>query len=101
MVRLLLLTFILSATACTTGDGSKPVDAAAGADGPAPGTFGAACMTVSDQSTECNSGVCTNSFDQIGHPVCSQRCTVLQGTDPSCPMGPSNQKCNMQGYCKP
>jgi len=101
MARLILLTILLSATACMTGDGSKPVDAASGADGPAAGTFGAACTTVSDQSTECMSGVCTNTFDQLGHPVCSQRCTVLQGTDPTCPMGPSNQKCNMQGYCKP
>ncbi|HEX5060492.1 MAG TPA: hypothetical protein VFV99_14090 [Kofleriaceae bacterium] len=84
-----------------TGESGTKADAAAGGDGPAAGTFGAACTTVSDQSTECMSGVCTNTFDQLGHPVCSQKCTVLQGTDPTCPMGPSNQKCNMQGYCKP
>lgn len=100
MTRLLLIAIVLSAGACTTGPSTQPADAPS-ADGPAAGTFGAACTTVSDQSTECMSGVCTNTFDQIGHPVCSQRCTVLQGTDPTCPMGPSNQKCNMQGYCKP
>jgi len=100
MTRLLLIAIVLSAAACTSGDSSPPADAASG-DGPAAGTFGAACTTVSDQSTECTSGVCTNSFNQIGYPVCSQRCTVPQGTDPTCPMGPSNQKCNPQGYCKP
>ena len=101
MARLLLLALMLSAAACTTGESGTPADAATTADGPAPGTFGAACTTVTDQSTECTSGVCTNTFDQFTTPVCSQKCTVLQGTDPTCPTGPSMQKCNMKGYCKP
>jgi hypothetical protein len=89
----LLLVFVV---ACA-GDANSPgVDAA-----PSAGAFGAACTTVSDTSTECTSGFCTDSFDMIGHPVCSQKCTVLQGTDPSCPMGAGMQKCNMKGYCKP
>ena len=65
------------------------------------GTFGAACTMVADTgSTQCDSGVCTNTFDMIGHPVCSQICTP---TDPStCPVGADGtKKCNMKGYCKP
>lgn len=81
------------------GGGSGP-SADAGPP-PAPGSFGAACATVSDTSTECTSGVCTNTFDQLGHPVCSQKCTVFSGTDPTCPNGSQGQKCNMKGYCKP
>jgi len=71
-----------------------------GDSGPAPRTFGAECTTVVDTgSTECNSGVCTDSFDMIGHPVCSQKCST---TDPStCPSGSEGMKCNMRGYCKP
>lgn len=67
---------------------------------PAPRTFGAACTTAADTgSTECDSGVCTTAFDQIGHPVCSLRCTP---GDPSlCPEGSEGKKCNMLGYCKP
>jgi hypothetical protein len=98
MARLLLLATLLSAAACTTGESTPPADAPAA---PAPGSFGAACTTVSDQSTECTSGVCTDSFNMSASPLCSQKCTVLQGTDPTCPMGPSLQKCNMKGYCKP
>jgi hypothetical protein len=94
----LALALALALTAC---GGDTPTQADAAADGPAAGTFGAACTTVSDTSTECNSHVCTNTFDQIGHPVCSVKCTMLMGTDPACPTGPSNQKCNMYGYCKP
>ena len=63
--------------------------------------FGAKCGSASDMSTECTSMVCTNTFDQLGYNVCSQKCTVLQGTDPSCPMGSGMQKCNQKGYCKP
>lgn len=100
MIRIAICTLICVA-ACTTGDSTPKPDASAAADGPAPGSFGATCTTVTDTSTECTSGVCTNSFDQIGHPVCSQRCTVLSGTDPSCPIGSNGQKCNMQGYCRP
>jgi len=62
--------------------------------------FGATCNIPSDTSTECMSGICTNSFDQLGHAICSQKCTVLGGTDTTCPSGTS-QKCNMKGYCKP
>ncbi|HWU85912.1 MAG TPA: hypothetical protein VN253_01475 [Kofleriaceae bacterium] len=62
--------------------------------------FGATCTTVVDTgSTECDSGVCTNTFDQIGHPVCSQKCTP--GDSSSCPTGSEGMKCNMKGYCKP
>jgi hypothetical protein len=68
--------------------------------GPAPGTFGAACTVVSNMSTECMSGVCTNSFDAYPHPICSQQC-VAGTMDPSCPIGSQGQHCNMQGYCKP
>ncbi|HEY0194964.1 MAG TPA: hypothetical protein VGC42_27815 [Kofleriaceae bacterium] len=46
------------------------------------------------------SGVCTNTFDQIGHPVCSDQCTF--GMNDSCPAGSTGTKmCNMKGYCKP
>ena len=100
MIRIAICTLICLGAACTTGDSGTKADAPA-ADSPAAGSFGATCTTVSDMSTECMSQVCTNSFDQIGHPVCSQRCTVLGGTDPSCPMGSNGQKCNMQGYCRP
>jgi hypothetical protein len=69
-------------------------------DEPAPGTFGAACTTVVDTgSTECNSGVCTDSFDQLGHPACSQKCTPGDGS--TCPEGSEGKKCNSRGYCKP
>ncbi len=62
--------------------------------------FGATCTTVSNTSTECMSGVCTNTFDQIGHPVCSDQCTF--GMNDSCPAGSTGTKmCNMKGYCKP
>jgi len=63
-------------------------------------TFGATCMTPTDTSTECESGVCTNSFDMLGHSVCSQKCTF--GMNDSCPAGSTGAKtCNMKGYCKP
>ncbi|HWO21517.1 MAG TPA: hypothetical protein VNO30_22265 [Kofleriaceae bacterium] len=64
------------------------------------GTFGATCVSVVDTgSSECDSGVCTDTFDQIGHPVCSQKCTPGDGS--TCPAGSEGQKCNMRGYCKP
>jgi hypothetical protein len=99
MVRIILVAFALTAAACSSND-TKTIDAPA-ADAPPPGTFGATCTTVSDTSTECNSGVCTNTFDMIPHPVCSQKCTVLGGNDPSCPVSSMGQKCNKQGYCRP
>ena len=62
--------------------------------------FGAACTMATDTgSTECDSGVCTDTFDQIGHPVCSQKCTAGDGS--TCPSGSEGMKCNMKGYCKP
>ncbi|MCX5748262.1 MAG: hypothetical protein NT062_37900 [Proteobacteria bacterium] len=68
---------------------------------PADRSFGATCTTVSDTSTaECDSGVCTDAFDMIGHPVCSQKCPAGDGT--TCPVGADGtMKCNMKGYCKP
>jgi hypothetical protein len=56
---------------------------------------------VSNSSTECNSHVCTNTFDAFPHPICSQQCTQTGGTDPTCPSGSQGMHCNMQGYCKP
>ena len=68
--------------------------------GPPARTFGATCTTVVDTgSTECDSGVCTDSFDMIGHPVCSLKCTPGDGS--TCPSGSEGMKCNMRGYCKP
>jgi hypothetical protein len=64
------------------------------------GAFGATCMTTSDMSTECQSGVCTDSINQLGHDVCSQKCTMTMSADPSCPVG-SGGFCNGKGYCKP
>jgi hypothetical protein len=61
--------------------------------------FGATCTVVSNMSTECTSGVCTDSIDMLGHPVCSVQCTY--GDNSTCPSGSSGQKCNMKGYCKP
>jgi hypothetical protein len=63
--------------------------------------FGATCTVNTDTSTECTSGVCTNSFNMLPTPVCSQKCTMLGGTDTSCPNGSMGQKCNMKGYCRP
>ena len=89
--------FAILLAACSADAPGSTIDAApAGSNLP----FGATCTTASDTSTECTSGVCTNSFDQLGHSICSQKCTVLMGTDPSCPMGTS-QMCNKKGYCKP
>jgi hypothetical protein len=99
MIKHLLLAFALALCACGVGAQSPPGSVDGGGDGGLP--FGATCTTVSDMSTECASGVCTNTFDTLGHSVCSQICTVLSGTDPTCPMGSSGQKCNMKGYCKP
>ena|SRR5437868_5924461 len=91
MQRLLLACLFLLG-ACS-GD-SKTPDA-----GITNAAFGATCVTPSDTSTECASHVCTNTFDMLGHPVCSQTCTV--GMDSTCPSGSTGMKCNMKGYCKP
>src|SRR5438046_9433140 len=103
MIKPLLLSLVLALAACSSsdtppGNGDASIEAASTGDGGL--GFGAHCTTVSDMSTECASGVCTNSFDQLG-TVCSQKCTVLNGTDPSCPVGSMGQKCNMRGYCRP
>jgi hypothetical protein len=64
------------------------------------GTFGATCSAVKDTgSTECMSGVCTDAFDNLGHAVCSVKCTPGDGS--TCPAGSDGMKCNMKGYCKP
>ena len=77
-------------------DAAKQPDG--GSSGPA--AFGGACTMVSNTNTaECMSGVCTDAFDQIGHPVCSQQCTP--GDNSTCPAGSQGMKCNMQGYCRP
>ena len=97
MYKSLILAFVLAAC---TADAPAPTTDAAGSGGGSNLAFGATCTTASDMSTECASGVCTSSFDKLGHNICSQKCTMLMNTDPSCPQGTS-QKCNMKGYCKP
>jgi hypothetical protein len=90
MKHVVYVWLVLAALACA---GESPAD-------PDPGAFGATCTQVVDTgSTECNSGVCTDTFDQIGHPVCSQKCTAGDGS--TCPEGSEGKKCNMKGYCKP
>jgi hypothetical protein len=64
---------------------------------PEPRTFGAACTTVSDTSTECDSMVCTDAFDQEETNICSVKCE----TSDMCPEGSEGKKCNMKGFCKP
>jgi hypothetical protein len=93
----LLLALSLVLCACS---GSTPA-LTPDASGPAPGTFGAACTTVADMSSECMNKPCTSSFDMTGHPVCSQLCTMLKAMDPSCPTGSMGQFCNLKGYCRP
>jgi hypothetical protein len=97
MIKHLLVAFALALCACGSSSEPSNVDGAA-VDGSLP--FGAHCNVVSDMSSECASGVCTNTFDMLGI-VCSQKCTMLQATDPSCPVGSMGQKCNLKGYCRP
>ncbi len=97
MMKSIVLACACLMAACSGSSPPASPDAALGHDL----AFGAKCSVVSDMSTECTSGVCTNTIDQLGYAVCSQKCTVLGGTDPTCPQGPSAQKCNMKGYCKP
>ncbi len=90
MIKLVCGWLCFVALACASDGGS----------GPDPGAFGSECTTVVDTgSTECESGVCTDSFDMVGHPVCSVTCTP--GDDSTCPDGSAGKKCNMKGYCKP
>jgi hypothetical protein len=64
--------------------------------------FGSACNTVSNMSTECMSGVCTNTFNMFPTPICSVQCTMLgSADDPECPNGSMGMKCNQMGYCRP
>jgi len=100
MKTLAVLALLLAA--CST-DATVPTTSDAAGSGSGSDTnlpFGATCTTASDMSTECASGVCTSSFDKLGHNICSQKCTMLMAQDPSCPAGTS-QTCNMKGYCKP
>ncbi len=94
MAKTLLLALLLAACSGDAPPAGPTIDAAAAA-----GAFGATCTITSDTSTECTSGVCTDSIDQLGHDVCSQKCTV--GMDTTCPVGSAGQKCNGKGYCKP
>jgi hypothetical protein len=96
LARLIVLALAVPLGLAACGGSTTTPDAAGG---PAPRTFGAACVTVSDTSTECDSQICTGTFDMIGHPVCSQKCTF--GTDSTCPSGSAGMKCNMKGYCRP
>jgi hypothetical protein len=93
MLRFALASAVL--VACSSNPPPPSVDASLKA-----GSFGATCTTVSDTSTECDSMVCTDAFDQLG-VVCSQHCTMLDATDPSCPVGSMGQKCNKKGFCRP
>ena len=95
MLKHLLLA--LAFAACTAGSSGNPTPMDAPLTNQA---FGAKCYIASDTSTECTSGVCTNSFDMLGYSICSQKCTMLMAIDPSCPSGTS-QMCNKKGYCKP
>lgn len=101
MGRLLFFAFALS-VACSSNS-TPSVDAPGSGSGSGSGkaAFGSDCTVVSNMSTECASGVCTNSFNMFPTPVCSQQCTNLGGSDSSCPVGSMGQKCNMQGYCRP
>ncbi|HSN30400.1 MAG TPA: hypothetical protein VLT45_29125 [Kofleriaceae bacterium] len=96
-----LAALVIALAACSA-DAPAPTPDAPGSGGGSNTNlpFGATCTVTSDMSTECASGVCTNSFDTLGHDICSQKCTMLMATDPTCPAGTS-QKCNMKGYCKP
>jgi hypothetical protein len=88
------LVMVLMLAACS---GSPPPPSADAAATNLP--FGATCAVTSDTSTECASGVCTNSFDMLGHDVCSIKCTV--GDSSTCPSGTQGMKCNGKGYCAP
>ncbi len=89
------LLVVIALAACSGSTPPTPVDAALTNQ-----PFGAKCTVATDTSTECTSGVCTNSFDMLGYDICSQKCTMLMAIDPTCPAGTS-QMCNKKGYCKP
>jgi hypothetical protein len=83
----IFLALSLTLVLCACGDEPEPE----------PRTFGATCATVSDASTECDSMVCTDAFDQEDTPICSVKCE----TSETCPEGSDGKKCNMRGFCKP
>ncbi len=91
-----LVVAVLALVGCAGNTPKSMPDAALGSNLPC----GAKCQIASDMSTECTSGVCTNSFDMLGYSICSQKCTMLMAIDPTCPAGTS-QMCNKKGYCKP
>jgi hypothetical protein len=95
--------FAIALLVACSSNSTPSVDAPGSGSGSGSGkiAFGSDCTTVSDMSTECASGVCTNSFNMFPTPVCSQKCTNLGGSDSTCPVGSMGQKCNMQGYCRP
>jgi hypothetical protein len=102
-MRILSFVIAITVAACTTGGGGDDDPGTPDASLPlidaAAGQFGAPCTTVSLTSTECDSMVCTDSFDMFPTPVCSVQCTQA---DPSvCPVGSMGQKCNMEGFCRP
>jgi len=92
-----LLSAVLALVACS-GDTPKSTPSI---DAPSNQAYGATCVTASDMSTECATGICTNTFDTLGYSVCSAKCTMLMATDPACPATPGAQFCNKKGYCKP
>ncbi|HEY1816879.1 MAG TPA: hypothetical protein VGG74_31240 [Kofleriaceae bacterium] len=103
MGKAFLVAAFCAATACNSGN-SPSVDAAGSGSGSNHGSiaFGSACNTVSDMSTECASGVCTNTINQDPTPVCSVKCTMIGSADDAeCPNGSMGMKCNGMGYCRP
>ncbi|HEY3803336.1 MAG TPA: hypothetical protein VGL61_12045 [Kofleriaceae bacterium] len=104
MGKAFLVAAFCAATACNSGNSPPSVDAPGSGSGSNHGTvaFGSDCNTVSDTSTECASGVCTNTFNMFPTPVCSVKCTMLGSADDAeCPNGSMGMKCNQQGYCRP
>jgi hypothetical protein len=93
--------FLFAITLVACGSSSSPPAADAPKTGSGTLGFGSDCTVVSDTSTECASGVCTDSFNMFPTPVCSQKCTLLMGSDTTCPVGSMGQKCNEKGYCRP
>lgn len=82
------------AVSCSGSAPAKSPDASGGSG------FGASCTMASDTSTECESGVCTDTIDMAPTPLCTQKCDPANlGSD--CPVGSKGQKCNMKGYCRP
>jgi hypothetical protein len=97
MKRFLCACAVVAAAGFAACGGSSSTPDAGGGGG-----FGAKCTTVSDTSTECTSGVCTDSFNMLGYDVCSQTCQMKMMMDSSCPVGSGGSAfCNGKGYCKP